>query len=177
MLITNQQLRDAYLSPAMEHYFRKKLPDLPGTELAIRIEETIKFLAMAPHCSGPIPVSREIDEIWHLWILETKEYQVLCACLQTGEFIHHTSMDYLKYFDDGAGTDTNLLESVRVLATYVANYGPIEEHRIRYWLLASYLCERRNWRVQELNDWLASSAESKPAALGIAAPSAEAAVG
>jgi hypothetical protein len=69
--ISNRQLTDAFLSPQMECYFHKKLPDVPAVELLIRIQEALKFLNLATYCEGNIPVSQVIDDIWHLWILET----------------------------------------------------------------------------------------------------------
>lgn len=157
MNISNQQLCDAYLSAPMFHYFRKKLPQLTSVELLIRIEETIKFLAIANFCSGAIPVSREIDEIWHYWILQTQEYEALCLSLQGRKFIHHTSNDYVEYYDKEIGTHDNVLLDIKMLATYVTNYGPFEANRVKYWVLASHLVQGYGWSVQQLNDWLTSS--------------------
>jgi len=142
----------------MLHYFQKKLSQLPEAELRVRIEETLKFLAIATYCSSSIPVSRDIDEIWHYWILQTQEYEGLCLSLSEGKLIHHTSNDYIEYFDKNIGKHDNLSSDVKMLATYVANYGPFEENRVKYWLLASYLVEKCGWEIQALNDWLASSA-------------------
>jgi hypothetical protein len=63
--ISNQQLREAFLSPQMEGYFRKKVPDVRAEELSVRVEETLKFLNLAEYCEGNIPVSQEIDDIGH----------------------------------------------------------------------------------------------------------------
>jgi hypothetical protein len=156
MPIAGRQLCDAYLTAAMLHYFRKKLSKLTEVELRIRIEETLKFLVISNHCDGAIPVSRDIDEIWHYWILQTQEYEALCLSLPDGKFIHHTSNDYIEYFDRDIGKHDNLPLDVKMLATYVANYGPFEKSRVKYWLLASHLVEKRGWDIQELNDWLAS---------------------
>ncbi len=157
MPITNQQLCDAFLGEPISHYFRKKLPHLPESELRARIEETLKFLAISTYCSGAIPVSRDIDEIWHYWILQTQEYEALCSSLQSGKFIHHTSNDYVEYFDKDVGNHDNLELDIKMLATYVENYGPFEESRVKYWLLAAHLIERYGWTTEQLNDWLASS--------------------
>jgi hypothetical protein len=140
----------------MLHYFRKKLPQLTEAELRSRIEETLKFLVISCYCDGAIPVSRDIDEIWHYWILQTQDYEALCLSLPEGKFIHHTSNDYIEYFDEDIGKHDNLPLDVKMLATYVANYGPIEKSRVKYWLLASHLVEKCGWDVQELNDWLGS---------------------
>jgi hypothetical protein len=157
MTITCHQLRDTYLSAPMLHYFQKKFPQLPEAELRARIEETLKFLAISTYCTGAIPVSRDIDEIWHCWILQTQEYEALCLSLPGGKFIHHTSNDYIEYFDGDIGKHDNLPMDVKMLATYVANYGPFEESRVKYWLLASHLVENCGWKIQQLNDWLTSS--------------------
>jgi len=154
MTITGHQLCDVYLSAPMLHYFRKKFSCLTEAELRARIEETLKFLAIASDCSGAIPVSRDIDEVWHFWILQTQEYEALCLSLPGGKFIHHTSNDYIEYFDEDVGKHNNFRLDVKMLATYVANYGPFEESRVKYWLLASHLIEERGWDIQQLNDWL-----------------------
>jgi hypothetical protein len=157
MTITGHQLRDTYLTAPMLHYFQKKFSQLPETELRIRIEETLKFLAIANYCTGAIPVSRDIDEIWHYWILQTKEYEALCLSLPAGTFIHHSSNDYIGYFDRDIGKHDNSLLDIKMLANYVVNYGPFEESRVKYWLLASYLIEKCGWNIEQLNDWLTSA--------------------
>jgi hypothetical protein len=162
MVITNQQLSDTYLSAPMLHYFKRKFSRLSGIELHERIEETLKFLAIATFCSGSVPVSREIDEIWHHWILQTQEYEELCLSLPGGTFIHHSSNDYIRYFDHNIGGHDNLRLDVKMLAIYVANYGPFEASRVKYWLLASHLLGKCGWSIEQLNDWL-SLAQDKEA--------------
>ena len=92
--------------------------------------------------------------IWHAWILQTREYSTLCERLPARGFIHHSSNDYLKYFDPSVGEQDDLMQEVKMLALYVANFGPFEASRTKYWLLASHLLERRGWSVEQLNDWL-----------------------
>jgi hypothetical protein len=164
MTITGHQLCDAYLSAPMLHYFQKKFSHLTDSELRARVEETLKFLAISTYCTGAIPVSRDIDEIWHYWILQTQEYEALCSSLPRGTFIHHTSNDYIECFDRDIGKHDNLPLDVKMLATYVANYGPFEERRVKYWLLAAYLVEKRGWNILQLNDWLTSGSRASSAA-------------
>jgi hypothetical protein len=153
-MITNDQLGAAFLEPPMLRYFRCKFAELPADELRARIEETLKFLFISHECTGAIPVNRDIDAIWHAWILQTREYSNLCERLPARSFIHHSSNDYLRYFDASIGEQTDLMHDVKMLALYVANFGPFEASRTKYWLLASHLVERRGWSVGELNDWL-----------------------
>ena len=157
MTISNEQLRDAFLSAPMQCYFERKLPDVSSVEVGVRIEETLKFLNIATYCHGNIPVSQEIDDIWHLWILETREYDKLCALLQDGTFIHHSSNVYAECDGGGAQVPANDLEQdVAALGNYVLNYGPFEAERIRYWLLAAHLVDNCDLTVLQLNDWLTS---------------------
>jgi hypothetical protein len=150
------QLSDTLLSPRMRRYFELKLLDVAAAEVAVRIEETLRFLALARFCRGAIPVTQEIDDVWHLWILETQEYAQLCARLPGGQFLHHSSKTYAECASDGGGgwASTPLEEDVAMLGAYVANYGPFEAGRVPYWLLAAHLVERCGMTVAELNEWL-----------------------
>jgi hypothetical protein len=155
--ISNEQLRFAFLSPEMRCYFGKKFPAVPAGELDIRIEEALKFLNIADHCSGSIPVTTEIDDIWHFWILETREYMKLCSRLQGREYIHHVSNAYAQCLASSEPLVQNTIaQDIGVLATYVLNYGPFEEDRVKYWLLATHLTEQCGMTVRDLNEWLIS---------------------
>ncbi len=157
---TVDSLSDTLLDAPMQHYFRRKFQDLPSVELDLRIEETLRFLFISHECNGSIPVSREIDEVWHAWILQTQEYVALCEKLPTSNYIHHCSNDYLSYFDPTVGESEDLALSVRMLALYVTNFGPFEAQRARYWLLASYLQEQCGWSLNMLNEWLLADQRS-----------------
>src|ERR1700712_1005280 len=102
MPISNQQLRQTFLSSPMRCYFERKLPEVTEAEVVVRIEETLKFLKMAVFCHGNIPVSQEMDDMCHLWILETPEYETLCALLEGRRFIHHSSNVYAACAGEGA---------------------------------------------------------------------------
>ena len=155
MSITNKELTEAFLSPQMRRYFEKKLPEISPREVGVRVEETLKFLNIAAYCHGSIPVSQEIDDIWHLWILETREYQKLCASLQGGRFIHHSSNVYAACDDLAGELPMNELDDdVAVLGNYVLNYGRFESDRVKYWLLANHLVAACGWSVERLNEWL-----------------------
>jgi hypothetical protein len=158
-MITNQQLRDAFLIPQMQFYFERKLAPLPPAEVSVRIEEALKFLSLASHCNGDIPVSKEIDEVWHYWILETVEYHALCGKLyDDGSFLHHSSNDYALFTDPGAKNrkiERNI--GVAILASYVMNFGPFTADRVRYWPFAARLMEILGWDLSQLNEWLAAA--------------------
>jgi len=147
-------LSSALLDAAMHRYFRCKFPGLPSEELDTRIEETLRFLFIAHECTGPIPVSREVDEVWHAWILQTQEYFELCEQLPTGRYIHHSSNDYLRHFDPDIGEEDDIALCVKLLALYVANFGGFTPERARHWLLVRHMTDRWGWTLQAVNDWL-----------------------
>ena len=163
-MITTRQLREAFLSPQMKFYFDRKLTQLLSQEVDVRIEELLKYLNMAVHCNSDIPVSKEIDDVWHYWILETAEYERLCQKLHGGGFFHHTSNDYAAYVDPEAKNHRiDLTFGVSILSSYVLNYGPFEPDRVKYWPLAARLMERLGWDLDQLNAWLSSVLESAEA--------------
>jgi len=154
-------LSDALLDAPLRHYLDRQFNQVPATERALRIEETLRFLFIAHECRGPIPVAREIDEVWHALILQTQEYVALCGRLPTGRYIHHSSNEYLRWFDPSVGGPNELANDVRMLALYVANFGPLGEASSAHWLLARHLTQRRGWSMEALNDWLQSGAAAE----------------
>jgi hypothetical protein len=163
-MITNRQLRDALLRPQMLFYFECKLAPLLSDEVLARIEEALKFLNMACHCNGDIPVSKEIDDVWHLWILETVEYDRLCAKLSGGVFLHHSSNDYALFTDPGAKSrKIDRTAGIAILASYVMNYGPFAADRLRYWPLADRLVASLGGDLVRFNALLQSPSRVLPA--------------
>jgi hypothetical protein len=171
-MITGRQLREQLLSPQMRFYFDQKLASLPRDEIEVRIEEVLKYLNIVTHCTGDIPISKEIDDVWHYWILETAEYARLCEKLHGGVFLHHTSNDYAAYFDpDAKNRRIDLTLGISILSSYVLNYGPFERGRVKYWPLAVRLMERLDWDLGQLNNWLSSVLP--PAERGVRQPLTE----
>lgn len=150
----------------MRCYFERRLPDVPPAEVGVRIEETLKFLNIAVYCEGGIPVTKEIDDVWHYWILETREYQALCGLLQGRRFIHHSSNAYAECGrEDSDALRNDLEQDVAMLADYVLNYGPFEADRVRYWRLAAHLVDG-GMSVEDLNMWLTGRAVPQESRVG-----------
>ena len=162
MTISGSELRRELLEPGMEFYLQAKLPDVSPEELHARIEETLRFLYLSSECTGDIPVTREIDDLWHLLILQTPEYERLCKRLPGEKFIHHCSNKFLAYFGEGRSQEGSLRNEVRMHALYVQNFGKFDRNRVRYWRLAAYLVQEVGWTTEELNDWL-THADVQPA--------------
>lgn len=150
-MIHEKELREYYVTPALRYYLGYKLPDLDAEEVDIRLEELLKYLTMAMFIEGQIPFSKEIDEMWHLWILETREYEILCKKINGGQFFHHTSNHYVAYRDPEIRTRK---PDLNILASYVYNFGDLSARRVRYWTLAGRLMVEMQWDINDLNKWL-----------------------
>jgi len=51
------------------------------------VEETKRFLVLGRLAGAQLAPSPEIDDVWHTWILYTKDYHAFCA--KAGGYIHH----------------------------------------------------------------------------------------
>lgn len=63
------------------------------------IEEYKRFMFLAAVGREPVTPSLEIDEVWHLHMLYTREYHKFCGVL--GKFVHHGPTRGIKEEDEG----------------------------------------------------------------------------
>lgn len=133
--------------PGVEHYvtdgvyatLRHRLADRDPAELRIQTEECLKFLIIASETDPLfIPMTREVDEVWHELILQTHFYAQLCRRLPGGRFIHHQSIELAEYAAGDAQPDL-LDELMFWLPAYVSRFGDFTPERARYWSVVQYL--------------------------------------
>ena len=89
--VTNEELIATYVEDRLLEYLLKKSPALSRDEVILRVCEVLKYLYFGSLSDGPIPFNDELDEIWHLLILQTRQYQELMEKLPHKTFIHHNS--------------------------------------------------------------------------------------
>lgn len=155
--LTSEQIM-SYLPIKMEEYFLKKLVDETRDVVRIKICEFLKFCLICPsdipEKRGSIPFTNEIDEIWHLWILQTKQYQELMNSLPQKSFIHHsaTAYDHIEKTIESQKEQINLW--VSYLVSYVHNFGDFTEDTMRFWHIATNLCAQFDNDIKKLNHFL-----------------------
>ena len=154
-MITNEQILKLYLTPQMEQYFQKKLYDQDHKVLRYKIAELLKFLSLCHHCDSDIPISNELDHIWHLWIVQTKQYQELCLKLPSKKFIHHCSNDYPSN-DNNVSPEEQSDKTISYLTSYVHNFNYFTEESIEHWPTAKKLYQHFENDIQKLNNYLVS---------------------
>lgn len=172
-----------YVTPNMLVYFCRKFPVLTRPQVETRLAELLKFLILVRDFPGNIIFGKEIDEFWHYWIMQTREYQVLCEMLPGGDFRHHSARDYPEEtltFDEALALiepvpsnetspaasalprdaakqrfEQNAERLLSFFASYLATFGPLREEVIPLWPPLERLAARLNWDAAALNTFLA----------------------
>lgn len=190
-LTDDEVLLRQFVSPNLYVYFRLKVPELEPAELKTRLTELIKFLLMSHKFPGNILFGRDLDDLWHLWIMQTKQYDAFCRATESGRLIHHDSNDYpqvhlnwndaeqlaasMKAEKDEVGPvrppppiDTpefqeNVQRMLSFFTSYVLSYGPLKAENVRYWPPVARMLRRLNWSVEEFNAFLLAQANAATA--------------
>ncbi len=143
-----------YLDSKMEGYFYNKLPLLPKEKVKTRIKELLKYLILGGHTSGDIPFNQDIDDVWHLWIMQTIQYKELMNQLPHKKFIHHCSNSYIDPHKPQDSEEVKIQKQISYLASYVYNFGPITEDVVDYYPFAFLLMSMKNMNLDSLNKFL-----------------------
>jgi hypothetical protein len=82
------------------------------------LSETVLYLVLKSETIGPIgPPSRQVDEMWHAFILCTNIYIKFCLSLPSCRYLHHDPTLFLK------GTETGRLAYHNVMRQYAHRFG------------------------------------------------------
>lgn len=132
----------------------KEFADLSESELNARIAEFLKFIYLRSlwvgDQTGFVPVKKAIDEIWHAFIVQTREYIKFCAALPGKVFLHHTTA-HLE--DIGEQQDKKVLvkEMLAWIPRYREHFGPFTETTAPYWMMPGFLQEALNLSLNDIN--------------------------
>lgn len=181
--LDNASLLRRFVTPNLLVYFSRKMPELSRHQIETSLCELLKFLILVRDFPGNIIFGKEIDEFWHLWIMQTREYEALCAALPGGQFRHHSSRDYpetaLSWAEAEALIDPvanaekdeahstaprddarqrfeqNAQRLLSFFASYLATFGPLKQEVIGLWPPLERLTTRLGWTAADLNRFLA----------------------
>ncbi|MGL5448132.1 MAG: hypothetical protein ACRDBL_12570 [Rhabdaerophilum sp.] len=193
MNIHNQTIDDdtllrQFVSANMYVYFRLKAPELEPQELKVRLTELVKFLLMSHKFPGNILFGRDLDDLWHLWIMQSRQYEMFCRATEPGTFIHHDSNDFprghldwqdaeklaqgMKAEKDAVGLvrppppigtpefEEGVHRLLSFFTSYVISYGPLKAENVKYWPPVARMLRRLNWSVDEFNAFMLAQAQS-----------------
>jgi len=148
-------LRKTYLQEEIYNHFLKKFKSKSLEDIDIEIEEFLKYILLSCYKKSKafIPVNKEIDLIWHEFILQTREYKAFCDNLPNNRgFIHHKSLPYDEYKENIIDEEI-YREHSWWLGAYKQNFNQIDTTVIKYWAIPKYLYEYHDWTIEELNEY------------------------
>jgi hypothetical protein len=71
----------------------QQLYGVAAIDVARRERELKRYLVLrSKHPDDALPITKPLDELWHLFLLDTREYSAFCDTLGRG-FIHHVPGD------------------------------------------------------------------------------------
>jgi len=166
VVISDQELLEKFVTPPLMGYFRAKLPTLKLEILKRHLCELLKYLVLVRFAPGRILFAKEIDELWHYWILQTRQYAELCSRLPGGSLRHHSSNDYQESAQ-GEQVDRSdaLKRIISFFISYHRNFGPMTEERIECWPPLQKVMQQAGWDIDELNAFLCEHAVAAPRSL------------
>jgi hypothetical protein len=153
--ISDDSIMHEFVTPQMMAYFGAKLPNVKLNTLTHRICELLKYLILTPFSPGRILFGTDVDDVWHYWILQTRQYAQLCEKLPGGTFRHHSSADYVEAKD---ATEVSTADAMqRILSffiSYYLNFGPITKDQLECWPTLQWVAQEAGWNLDDLNNFL-----------------------
>lgn len=159
--VNNPRLRQLFekIAPTFSPNFMLALlphecPQLALHELEIRTAEFLKFIYLRSLWVGGnegfVPVKKAIDEIWHVFIVQTREYERFCQALPGKVFLHHTTV-HLKDLERKQDRAFLIKEMLAWIPRYREYFGAFTPETAIYWMMPSFLQETLNMSLDEIN--------------------------
>lgn len=134
----------------LDHLF-KTFPDIPSNKLEIMIAEFVKFMFLQSKINkGFIPLIGAADEVWHAFILQTREYEKFCLALPGACFLHHASI-HLDAFAKATDKKAVVQELLAWLPNYVTHFGEFTPEAAEYWFMIGFLREEFKFSLEDIN--------------------------
>lgn len=132
-------------------HMRAKFLSLDETDFQIRYRELLKFLYLrSKYGKGFIPVTVEIDAMWHEFILQTQAYQDLCTALPGKHFIHHNTIVLDEYADQRTSAEV-IMDLLDFIPHYTKTFGPFVADAAQYWMIVTFLREEMDLSLETIN--------------------------
>jgi hypothetical protein len=134
-----------------------QFPDRSHVELEVQVTECLKYLALISLTRGRrIPVTPDVDDVWHQLIVQTRAYERLCAHLPGARFVHHESITPQEY-SSRVGDEVFVREFVQWVPDYVQSFGEFTERAAARWTVVAFLRGEMGMSLDEVNELGASS--------------------
>ena len=122
-------------------------------ECDLQILECLKFLYLMSSdtslIQGFLPVSQEVDDVWHYFIIQTREYESFCKRLPGSFFIHHKSIHFSIYAQT-RDRSSIIRDFIKWIRPYSRLFGGFNEKTANYWIAPKFVCKALNVTPQQL---------------------------
>jgi hypothetical protein len=123
----------------------------PEDELDFRLNEFLKYIYLcSKYGGGFIPLKKEVDEIWHEFILQTKEYFDLCDRLPGKRYIHHKSGNLEEYIE-GKDKRNVVKKLIEWIPLYNKHFGNMTLEQAQLWTIPSFLINELGMTIDAVN--------------------------
>lgn len=145
-------LAEKYVSPKMWAILRENFPERNDEELKIQVEEFLKFMTIiSAEGASFIPLSKEIDDIWHEFILQTASYAKFCDNLLGQRFIHHETIS-MEDYSAQKGKGVLVDQMLKWIPHYIKRYGDFTDRIADYWTMCRFLQNELGMTLAEINE-------------------------
>lgn len=134
-----QCIAPTYDHQAITTHLMAKFKDRDPGALHVMMTEFLKFMFLrSQYGGGFIPVCGDVDDIWHEFILQTREYAAFCEALPGQHFIHHNSR-HLSDFTDGKDRREVIEKLLSWLPRYYQHFGDFTAETLSCWVMVQFL--------------------------------------
>ena len=148
-----QKVAPTYDFSFMLSILAQEFSNLTHQELLIRTAEFLKFTylrSLLESAESFVPVKKPIDEVWHAFIVQTREYVRFCQALPGKIFLHHTTV-HLEDLGKEQDKSTLVQNMLSWIPRYREYFGPFTEDAAQYWLMPSFLKEKFGLTLEQIN--------------------------
>ena len=143
----------------MIKHLSSKLDYLNMEEFSCALAEFLKFIEISLYWGDKetlfLPCGPTIDDIWHQYILETKDYFDLCEALKPNSYLHHSGLSFNQYRKIASKDSMKIWEEdFSVLSSYYRNFGDFDADKIQHWPVATHLMKTFGISIERLNQIL-----------------------
>jgi hypothetical protein len=149
------------LDSRYERIVRSRISDRPVEVLDVQLVECLKYLAIVSMTPGRrIPVTPDVDVVWHELLLQTSQYRSLCRSFPGGGFLDHESIDPESY-NERVGDHAFVTEWLQWVPDYVQSFGDFTEQTAQHWNVVRFLTDEIGLSLDDVNSLgRASAAEA-----------------
>lgn len=125
--------------------------DRSRDEVQRQIDECLKFLYIVSTSKGRfIPLTREVDEVWHEMIVQTQFYMDLCESLPGGRYIHHQSIGFSDY-GERIGKREAVSQFLDWIPDYLENFGEFTSDTAKDWAVVQFVQQEFGLTLEQIN--------------------------